>query len=340
MRASALRNRNCGARTATPGPAVWAGSGSCSPPPRVQAILSPTLITSASRARRQASRPCRRRGGAPGRAAGRPAASWSTAADAPALRRRRCRCGCRGRRPCAAAVHVPHRVDRHFCGQVSGVGVPAAGRHQWVDLDQLPTPVQLHQERRRGRRCACREFSWRAVKRLGDLHMASRGATFGCVQTGTSKRRRAPARAAGVRRWRTPRPGAAGWCHGSASRGLGAPGLGARLRRRPGPGSVLRHRNSTVRMVAMRSTRGLSCGVPDPRGSVAKPAGLGVVPEGVIEPRVDRIGGGDDGFHVVRDHHREHPAEERPRCLEPGDHLGQSLASRSARRTCAASTPR
>jgi hypothetical protein len=42
---------------------------------------------------------------------------------------------------------VTHRVDRHFRGQIGGVGVPAPGCHQRVDLDQLATPVQLHRMR-------------------------------------------------------------------------------------------------------------------------------------------------------------------------------------------------
>jgi hypothetical protein len=52
---------------------------------------------------------------------------------------------------------------------------------------------------------------------------------------------------------------------------------------------------------------------------------LGVVQPPESETGIDRISVGDDRAHVVWDHHLEHPVEEPPGRLAPGDHRGQGL---------------
>jgi hypothetical protein len=73
---------------------------------------------------------------------------------------------------------------------------------------------------------------------------------------------------------------------------------------------------------------GLVLGRAHPRGVGAEPAGLGVVQPPGAEGWVDRVGVDHHRLEVVRDQHLEHPAEERPRRLAAGDHVGQRLPQR------------
>lgn len=57
-----------------------------------------------------------------------------------------------------------------------------------------------------------------------------------------------------------------------------------------------------------------------------EPAGLGVLDESLVEPRFERVGPLHNRLHVVGDHRREYTAIERPRRLEPGDHIVDPLA--------------
>jgi hypothetical protein len=73
---------------------------------------------------------------------------------------------------------------------------------------------------------------------------------------------------------------------------------------------------------------GLVPRMPNPRRVYREPPGLGVLAETVIEPRLRVISLIDDRLHVIRNDDLEHTPEERPRRLEPGDHLFQGLAMR------------
>jgi len=62
-----------------------------------------------------------------------------------------------------------------------------------------------------------------------------------------------------------------------------------------------------------------------PRRVDREAARLGVLHERLVQPRLGRVGALHDGFEVVGDHRGEHPAVERPRRLEPRDHIIQCL---------------
>jgi hypothetical protein len=66
--------------------------------------------------------------------------------------------------------------------------------------------------------------------------------------------------------------------------------------------------------------------MPDPGRVDDEAAGLGVLPESVVEPGLERVGPVHDRLEIIGDDHREHAAVERPRRVEPGDHLLEGLA--------------
>ena len=65
-----------------------------------------------------------------------------------------------------------------------------------------------------------------------------------------------------------------------------------------------------------------------PRRVDHEPAGLRVLDERLVQPRLERVGPLDDRLHVVGDHRREHATEERPRRFAPGDHVLDRLTER------------
>ncbi len=112
----------------------------------------------------------------PGRAAGRPAASSSRAADAPAPPPRSADMGAVGGCFAVQGIQIPHRISGQLGRQVCGIGVPAAGRHDRVNLDQLAAPVELHRGRvDPGVQPLPDQIAGNAVARLGDLHVPVRG---------------------------------------------------------------------------------------------------------------------------------------------------------------------
>jgi len=65
-----------------------------------------------------------------------------------------------------------------------------------------------------------------------------------------------------------------------------------------------------------------------------EPSRLAVLDERLVQPRRQRISGVDDRRQVVRHDGGEHAAEEPPRLLEPGDHIGGRLGWVSRTKHC------
>jgi hypothetical protein len=79
-------------------------------------------------------------------------------------------------------------------------------------------------------------------------------------------------------------------------------------------------------------------GVADPAGVDGEAPGLGVLGEGLVDARFERVSLVDDPSHVVGDYRAEHPAEEQPRRLEPLDHRVDRLRERQAHEAVAGAT--
>jgi hypothetical protein len=70
----------------------------------------------------------------------------------------------------------------------------------------------------------------------------------------------------------------------------------------------------------------LVLGATHPRRIDHEPTRLGVLDEGLVQPRFERVRVLDDRLEVVGDHRVEHATEEHPRRFAPGDHRVDALA--------------
>ena len=219
---------------------------------------------------------------------------------------------------------IAHRVGGLLRGQVRGVGDPPAGLLAGVGLDQLPAVEQLDQRRvGAGVQVGAQVLLRRRIQRPADLdvevavdlHPGEHRHVIG--QRERQQRGRLVLgehlRRAGLDGAVDPHPGRLAAPRLRAGLRIGQAGEG--LAGEEVPAHVL-HGPLHPRLVLRRA---------DPGGVGGEPAVLGVIQPARGEPRVHRVGVRDDRRGVVGDQDLEHPAEEHPRRLAPGDERGQRL---------------
>ena len=222
-------------------------------------------------------------------------------------------------------LHVAHRVGGLLRGQVSGVGDPPAGLLPGMGLHQHPAVEQLDQRRvGAGIQVPAEILLRRGVERPGDLDVEV------AVDLHPGQDRHVIGRA----RQRQQLPGLGGGEH------LGRPGLDRAVDPRPGcvaaprfraglrvgqAGEVLAGEEVPPHVLHGPLHPRLVLRRPDPGRVGREPAVLGVIQPARGEPRVHRVRVRDDRRGVIGDQDLEHPAEERPRRVAPGDQRAQRL---------------
>ena len=226
------------------------------------------------------------------------------------------------------ALDVAGGVDLGARRHVGGIGGLATWWLAGVDLDQLALQVQLDRGRvAPGPQCSPDQVVRHRVDRLVhfdvevpvDLGIGPPRHVEGCAGPGQEQRE-----LFGTEGLDGPALGGAVDAHAGGGR---APGLGAH----PAVGQVdegLSGEEVVLHVVHDAFDAWLVGRGGHPGGVDDEAAGLGVLHEGVVDPRCGVLGGDDDRLHVVGDDDGEHPAEVAPGRLEAPDHLLGGLEER------------
>jgi hypothetical protein len=223
-------------------------------------------------------------------------------------------------------VEVAQGVGADLVGQVGRVGVSSSGLLARVDFEQLPAVIELDGGRvGAGQDAGPDQLARHRVERAGDFDMAVPGDLRGGEHRDRERRVRCrpeQRRLLLSEHLGRASPGAAMDAHAGDLR---APvfGAGAAVGQVE---EVLAGEEVPAHVLHRALDAGLVLRVANPSGVDHEASRLGVLAERVVEPRVERVGLVHDRLEVVGNDHREHPTEERPRGVEPGDHLVEGLA--------------
>ena len=202
--------------------------------------------------------------------------------------------------PPGQGVQVAHRVDRDLAGQISRIGVPAAGFDPRVDFDQLSSAVELHRARvGPGQDVLADQLSGNGVDPPGHLDVPIPGDLGAAVDRDLERLDRGGQQQRGLLVSEDLGRAGPGGAMNPDPGDLSAPPLGA------GPaisqveelftGEEIRphigHRPLDPRLVLR---------VAHPGGINDEASGLGILSEHVVEPGLGVIGLIDDRLEVVR----------------------------------------